>query len=244
MRDRVQQALIYPALLVVVGLGLVLVFIKVMVPQLMDFLSKTGQALPVPAQILLKTNELLTDYWWVGIFAIGGSISGFKLFIRSPQGRAAWDTFRWKAPVLSLIPRYRFYAQFARTLGTLIENGVTLLRALELLEEVAGNEYVRTRMTSVRQAVMDGASVSVAMTEQAIFPELFADMMAVGEQSGKFGNTMLMIADVYERELDKQVQITASLIPPLVMLVIASVVGLVVYAILSAVFSISSGLHG
>jgi type II secretory pathway component PulF len=98
-------------------------------------------------------------------------------------------------------------------------------------------------MAAVRKAVMDGATMSVALGEQQLFPELFIDMMAVGEQAGKFGQTMGMIADVYERELDKQVQITTSLVPPVVMLGIAAVVGLVVYGILSAVFSLTSGLR-
>jgi type II secretory pathway component PulF len=124
-----------------------------------------------------------------------------------------------------------------------MENGVTLLRSLELLEEISGNEYVRLRMVEVRKAVVDGATLSVALSEQGIFPELFIDMMAVGEQTGKFGGTMQMIADVYERELDQQIQVVSTLIPPLVMIVIAAVVGLVVYGIMSAVFGLTSGLR-
>ncbi len=243
LRDRVQQAMVYPALLIVVGLGLIVVFIKVMVPQLMGFFGKTGQVLPAPTRVLLEINRLLTSYWWVGLLAGFGLFTAFKALTRSKEGRHAWDRFLWNLPVFSLILRYRYFAQFARTLGTLIENGVTLLRALELLEEISGNEFVRVKMNAVRRAVVDGATLSVALGEQNVFPELFVDMMSVGEQSGKFGATMQMIADVYERELDKQVQITSALIPPLVMLAIASVVGLVVFGVLSAVFSLTQGLH-
>ena len=124
-----------------------------------------------------------------------------------------------------------------------MENGVTLLRSLELLEEISGNEYVRLRMVEVRKAVVDGATLSVALGEQGIFPELFIDMMSVGEQTGKLGGTMQMIADVYERELDQQIQVVSTLIPPLVMIVIAAVVGLVVYGIMSAVFGLTTGLR-
>jgi type II secretory pathway component PulF len=243
LRDKVQQALVYPALLVLVGAALIVVFIKVMVPQLMGFFAKTGQVLPLPTRILLEINRLLTSYGWVALLAGAALYFAFKAFTNSPEGRKSWDTLVWKLPVFSGILRYRYYAQFARTLGTLMENGVTLLRSLELLEEISGNLYVRDRMTAVRKAVMDGATMSVALGEQQLFPELFIDMMAVGEQAGKFGQTMGMIADVYERELDKQVQITTSLVPPVVMLGIAAVVGLVVYGILSAVFSLTSGLR-
>ena len=244
LRDRVQQAMVYPSLLVVVGFGLVLAFIKVMVPQLLGFFKQSGQTLPGPAMVLIDANRILSDYWWAALLGGFGAYSMFKIFTRDPAGRLAWDTFVWNLPVLSSIPRHRYYTQFARTLGTLMQNGVTLLRALELLEDISGNELVRQRMTQVRRAVVDGAAVSVALTEQQLFPELFADMTAVGEQSGKFAETMQMIANIYERELDKQVQITSSLIPPVVMLFIASAVGMVVYAILSAVFSLTGSLHG
>jgi type II secretory pathway component PulF len=244
LRDRVQQALIYPALLVVAGIGLIIIFMTVMVPQLTGFFKDTGQPLPTPTRILLKTNDLLTHYWWLGIIAAGGAYAALKAYTRTPQGRKAWDAFLWRVPLYSLVMRYRYFAQFARTLGTLVENGVTLLRALELLEEISGNEYVRTRMVEVRRAVVDGATLSTALAEQKLFPELFVDMMAVGEQTGRFGETMHNIAEVYERELDKQVKIISALVPPLVMLGIATIVGFVVFGILSAVFGMTQGLKG
>jgi type II secretory pathway component PulF len=128
-------------------------------------------------------------------------------------------------------------------LGTLVENGVTLLRALDLLEEMSGNEFVREKMGAIRSAVMDGATLSTAAGEEHLFPELFIDMMAVGEQTGRFGTTMNNIADVYERELDKQVQVISTLIPPLVMMVVAGLVGFIVFGILSAVFGMTQTLR-
>ena len=102
---------------------------------------------------------------------------------------------------------------------------------------------IRQRMVSVRNAVVDGATLSVALANEKIFPELFVDMMSVGEQTGKFGETMQMSAQVFERELDKQVKIISALIPPMIMLVIATVVGFVVFGILAAVFGMTSNLH-
>jgi type II secretory pathway component PulF len=243
LRDRVQQALIYPAVLIVAGLGLIVVFMTVMVPKLTVFFKGSGQPLPAATQMLVDANHILVTYWWAGLLIGAGIYAVWKAFVASPEGRKTWDYFTWHIPVFSLILRYRYYAQFARTLGTLMENGVTLLRALELLEEISGNEYVRLRMLAVRKAVVDGATLSVALGEQKVFPELFVDMMAVGEQTGKLGGTMHMIADVHERELDKQVQVVSTLIPPLVMIAIAAIVGLVVYGILSAVFGLTQGLR-
>ena len=215
-----------------------------MVPQLTKFLKTTGQALPAATQALINANTLLTHYWWAGALVAGGAFSVWKIATRSPDGRRAWDRFVWHFPAFSRILRYRFYAQFARTLATLSENDVTLLKSLELLEDISGNAWVRQRMEAVRQSVMDGASLSNALRNEALFPPLFLDMMAVGEQTGRFAETMSMIADVHERELDKQVQFVSTLVPLVVITAIALLVGLMVYAILSAVFGLTSGLQG
>lgn len=243
LRDRVQQALMYPAFLVVAGIGLILVFMTTMVPQLTSFFKDTGAKLPAVTKMLIDANDVITGYWWAILGAIMGAVMLFKAAVASPAGKLAWHKFKWHVPVFSRIPRYRFYAQFARTLGTLTENGVTLLKALELLEDVADNEYVRLRMVQIRAAVVDGATLSGASAPQKIFPEMFVDMMGVGEQTGKFSDTMNLIADVYERELDKQVQVVSTLIPPMVMVVIAAVIGVVIYGILVAVFNLTSGVR-
>lgn len=243
LRDRVQQALVYPAILVFAGGILIAVFMTVVVPQLMGFFTKSGQELPEATKMLLAVNHALTYYWWVAILAVVGGRAIFKIATRSREGRRAWDAFVWSFPIVSILLRHRFYAQFARTLGTLMDNGVTLLRALELLEESSGNEFIRQKMVQVRGAVVDGATLSAAVAEHKIFPELYVDMMAVGEQAGRFGATMHSIADIYERELDKQVKVVSTLIQPIILLAMAGVVGLVVYAILSAVFSMTDNLR-
>jgi len=243
LRDRVQQALLYPAVLVVAGLGLILTFMTVMVPKLTGFFKGTGQPLPPATRLLIDANEGLVRYGWLAVPAGLAVYAGYRLFTQQPEGRLLWDTFAWRLPLYGRIMRYRFFAQFARTLGTLMENGVTMLSALELLEQISGNAFVAARTREARKAVVDGATLSTALAGQALFPELFVDMLAVGEQSGKFSNTMHMVANVYERELDKQVQIVSTLIPPLVMIVIAAAVGLVVYGIMSAVFGLTQNLR-
>ena len=243
LRDSVQQALLYPAVLVVIGIGLIAIFMNTMVPQLISFFKDTGTQLPGPTQMIININNTLTRYWWLVLGVLAGAFLLFRAFIATPSGRVTWGRFKWTVPVFSRIPRFRLYAQFARTLGTLTQNGVTLLRALELLEDIAGNEFIRLRMMEVRAAVVDGATLSNALAHQKIFPEMFVDMMSVGEQTGKFSDTMNLIADVYERELDKQVKVVSTLIPPIVMVMIAAVIGTVIYGILIAVFKLTGGLH-
>ena len=243
LRDRVQQALIYPSFLALAGAILITVFITFMVPQLTGFMSQTGGALPLPTRILVDVHHAITGYWWIGALLAVGVIIGFRAFVRSDEGRTAWDRFRLVIPGYGRIIRHRHYAQFARTLGTLMENGIPLLRALDLVTEIAANRFLELKLGEVRRAVIDGATLSAALQEQRLFPDLLTDMMAVGEQTGHFAETMQAIADVYERELDRTVAVISQLIPPVIIVVIAVLVGFVVYSILSAVFEMTHSLQ-
>ena len=243
LRDRVQQALIYPAFLALAGAVLITIFITFMVPQLTGFMAQTGGALPLPTRILMQIHHAITGYWWLGLLAAVGAVIGFRAMVRSDEGRIGWDRFRLMIPGYGRVIRHRYYAQFSRTLGTLIENGIPLLRALDLVTEIAANRFLEQRLREVRKAVIDGATLSAALQAQKLFPDLFTDMMAVGEQTGHFAETMQAIADVYERELDKTVGLISQLIPPVIIVVIAVLVGLVVFSILSAVFEMTHSLQ-
>src|SRR5204862_1425617 len=245
LRDRVQQALIYPAILAIAGAALVTLFVTFMVPKLAGFMAQvqTGGSLPFATRTLLEIHHLVIGYWWVGILLAVGAMVAFRIFVRSNEGRIAWDRFRLAIPGYGRVIRHRYYAQFARTLGTLMENGVPLLRAIDLVTEIAGNRYLEVKMVEVRRAVIDGATLSPALTAQQVFPDLLTDMMAVGEQTGHFAQTMQTIADVYERELDRTVKTISALIPPVIIVLIAIVVGFVVYSILSAVFEMTHNLQ-
>jgi type II secretory pathway component PulF len=243
LRDRVQQALIYPAFLAFAGAGLITVFITFMVPQLVGFMSQNGGALPLPTRVLLGVHHAITAYWWLGIVLAIGVAVGFRAFVRTDEGRIAWDRFRLAIPGYGRVLRHRYYAQFSRTLGTLMENGIPLLKAIDLVSEIADNRYLEIKIAEVRRAVIDGATLSTALSAHDLFPDLFTDMMAVGEQTGHFAKTMQTIADVYERELDRTVKTISSLVPPVIIVLIAIVVGFVVYSILSAVFEMTHSLQ-
>jgi type II secretory pathway component PulF len=243
LRDRVQQALIYPAFLALAGVSLITIFITFMVPQLTGFMSQSGGALPLPTRILLQIHHAITAYWWVAVILAIGAVIGFRALVRTDEGRTAWDRFRLIIPGYGSVIRHRYYAQFSRTMGTLMENGIPLLRSLDLVTEIADNRFLELKLAEVRRAVIDGATLSAALQRQHLFPDLFTDMMSVGEQTGHFAETMQTIADVYERELDRNVAIISALIPPVIIVLIAIVVGFVVYSILSAVFEMTRSLQ-
>jgi type II secretory pathway component PulF len=185
----------------------------------------------------------VTGYWWLAVALVVATVIGFRAFVRNDDGRITVDRLRLATPGFGRVLRHRYYAQFSRTLGTLMENGVPLLKALDLVSEIAGNRYIETKLLDVRKAVIDGANLSSALAKAELFPELFTDMMAVGEQTGHFAQTMQTIADVYERELDRTVNVISALIPPVIIAMIAVIVGFVVYSVLTAVFEMTNSLQ-
>lgn len=243
LRDRVQLALIYPAALAVAGAALITVFITYMVPQLTAFMAQNDATLPLATRALMGVHHAIVSYWWLGALIVLGIVAGFRAFVRTNEGRIVWDRFRLRIPGYGRLIQQRYYAQFSRTLGTLTENGIPLLRALDLVSEIAGNRYLESKMSEVRRGIIDGATLSAALSAQQLFPDLFTDMMAVGEQTGHFAETMQTIADVYERELDQTVSVISTLIPIVIVVLIAIIVGMVVYSILTAVFEMTHSLQ-
>src|SRR5581483_1658361 len=169
LRDRVQMALIYPAALAVAGIVLITVFITFMVPQLTSFMAQNNATLPFATRVLLGVNHAMVGYWWLGALIIAALIAGFRAFVRNPEGRLAWDRFRLVVPGYGRLIRHRYYAQFSRTLGTLVQNGIPLLRALDLVAEIAGNKFLETKLVEARRAVVDGATLSAALSAQDLF---------------------------------------------------------------------------
>ena len=166
LRDRVTGALIYPAFLVLAGVGLIIIFIVFMVPRLKEFFSNTGSAtLPLPTQLLIDANQIIVSYWWVAVLAALSGYSAFKAYTRSPAGRSHWDRFKLTVPAFGSVISYQFFAQFARTMGTLLQNGVTLLRTMELLEDMSGNTFLKARMSETRSALIEGSSLSTALAQ-------------------------------------------------------------------------------
>src|SRR5262249_32934348 len=140
LRDRVQQALFFPAFLAFAGAALFTFFFPSMGRQLPGLISETCGAFPLPTRFFMQFNHAIVTYWWLAaLIAVGISV-GFRAFVRSDEGRLTWDRFRLKIPGYGRVIRHRYYAQFSRTLGTLIQNGIPLLRSLDLVSEIAGNK--------------------------------------------------------------------------------------------------------
>jgi type II secretory pathway component PulF len=243
LRSRVLQALIYPAFLSSAGLVLLFIFMSVLVPQLSVLFEKTGRGLPLPTRILIGLGEFASGYWWAVL--LGGGLAGvaFWRIIGTPNGRLWWDRVQLKLPLVGPILSCRFYAQFSHTLANLSGNGLPLLTGLELLARSTPNVYLRSSLDQVVDAVREGKSLSRTMNKVGNFPELMIDLVSVGEQTGDMAAAFRKIGDRYDKELNLRIKQLTAFVQPVIIVVMALLVGLVAYSILTGIFQAVAGLR-
>lgn len=243
LRKKVVSALIYPAMIFFLGIGLIFLFMTYLVPQLTSLFQKTGKDLPLLTRLLVQTSDFFSHYWWAIIAAAAAVVFGFLQFIRMPLGRTWWHTTQLQLPLFGSVLRRRYYAQFSQTMANLIANGIPLLNSLRLMTSATGNVHLRSLTEQVVEMVGEGGSLSRALQRVGGFPPLFIDMIAVGEQTGDLAQALERIGRRYDKELNISIQRLTSLIQPVVILVMAGMVGLIAYSIINGIFDAISGLR-
>ena len=242
VREKVLGALIYPLIVVSVGICTIVFFMMVMVPKFAGMFKEMGSTMPLPTRILISVSGAFMSYWWIGALLIASAVTAYRIRARTPEGRLALDTLKLRLPVFGSILTANAFAQFARTLATLLENGVPVLNALQIVEDTMTNRLIANEIREARTRVTDGTSISQPLSKGKVFPELLIDMLTVGEESGEVVPALKNIADTYEQELSRTLKVFTTLLEPAIIIFMAVVVGGIVLSILSAVFSITSGI--
>ena len=242
VREKVAGALLYPLIVVGVGICTVVFFMLVMVPRFAMMFKEMGRALPLPTRILIGVSSAFTSYWWIAVLLIVAGVTLYRIRARTPEGRLALDALQLRVPVFGKILMASALAQFARTLATLLENGVPVLTALQIVEDTMTNRVIANEIREARTRVTDGTSISQPLSKGKVFPPLLIDMLAVGEESGEVVPALKNIADTYETELSRMLKVFTTLLEPAIIIFMAMVVGAIVVSVLMAVFDITSGI--
>lgn len=242
-REKIIATLTYPMIVLLVGF-LVLVFcMVVVVPQFVGIFSDLGQALPGPTRFMIGLSDFISGTG--GLVTAVGTVIAFILFLRwkrTDTGERAWDAFLLNAPVIKRITASAAFGRFARTLGGLLKNGVPVLRSMEIVEQTVGNRVVAAAVAEARARVKDGASLSRPLAQGGIFPSLLTDMLAVGEEAGDMPGALEHIAHRYDEELNRSLKFLTTVLEPLILLLVAGLVGFVVTAMIMPVFSMTQGM--
>ncbi len=238
-RDEVISALIYPALLTVVGGSAITTLLIYVVPRFSTIFSEMGQTIPTATKILLSMSKAISDYWWLALMGIVLTMFGIRFYTGTREGRLFIDGLKLKIPLVKGLYQRIMVARFCRTLGTLIQSGVPILQAITISREIVGNEIIAERLRTVEEGIRKGRGVSGPMKESNALPALVAHMVAVGEEAGKLEDTLFLIADRYESESRNSLKRVISLLEPAMILFMGIVVGFIVVSMLLAIFSIN-----
>ena len=235
LQSSVITALIYPAFLFVAGMLVSGLFVTFLVPQLASLLKSSNKPLPLPAQIMMGAGDFVKAYWWVILLGVAAVMFIFQKVTTNPVYRPAWDRVRLGLPLVGPILTGRFFVQFLETLANLVDNGLPLLRALELSRDATQNIYVRRLLDQVIGMVGEGGSLAKALKRVGFFPALMTDMITVGEQTGDLPLALRRTAERYDKELEKKIVRLQAAIPHIVTIFMAILVGMVAYMMITVI---------
>ncbi|MEO5917387.1 MAG: type II secretion system F family protein [Luteolibacter sp.] len=244
LQARLILAMIYPAFLVLAGIGVSIVFVTTLIPQLTALIeSSPGGKVPLGAAILIAVSDFLSKWWLVVVLTLIAGFIFFKAWKDNEANKPTWDRVKLKLPLIGPVITSRFYVQFLETMANLVGNGLPLLRALELSRDATQNRSLRVELDKVIAQVGDGRSFSKALIRNGAFPPLLIDMISVGEQTGKIDMSLRRAAERYDKELDKDLQRIMALVMPTVLIIMAGLIGAMAYLMITAIFQTISNLN-
>jgi type II secretory pathway component PulF len=235
-----KSAMIYPMFVCGVGAAISVFFMTVMLPSFMKLFQGMHIQLPMTTQMLIGLNGFIESWWWVILGIIIAIVIIFNRFRASEKGKRTLDHWRMTAPIFGKVMRLHIFAQFSRTLSTLLHNGVPVLTALEITEQIISNSIVREAIARARQDVTDGKTLAQPLASSKIFPQLMVDLIKIGEDTGDVPGSLSNLADTYESELHIALRVMTNMIEPVIICVMALGVGFLLVSILSALFAMTS----
>jgi type II secretory pathway component PulF len=242
VQQKFVSSLIYPAVVACVGVVIIVFFMSYMLPKFMSIFEGMNMQLPAATQLLISISHLFSGYWWLMLLALAAAVVLFKRFQSSESGKRTIDGWKMRAPVLGRVVKLNLYGQFARTLSTLLQNGVPVLTALKITEEVIPNRILKEAIAKTREEVTDGKTIAQPLARSKIFPQLMIDLLKIGEETGDVPGALQNVATTYENELSIALRVMTNLIEPAMIIVMALGVGFLLFSVLSAMFAITSNI--
>ena len=237
-------ALTYPIVMMVVGVGIVSLMMVFVVPKLTAMFTDMGQKLPAITRGLIAVSDYFQNWWHASLVGIVLAILWFNKYRKSEKGKPRIDRITLKIPVLGPMLRMVAVARFSRTLGTLLNSGVPIVTALEIVKHVVGNAILSDVVEEAKEAVQEGDSLATPLERSGQFPPMVCHMIAVGEQSGQVEEMLDNVSNAYELQVDSKLNVLTSLLEPLMILFMGVAVALIVFAILTPMLQMNELLKG
>jgi general secretion pathway protein F len=239
LRNKVVGAMMYPAIMMLVGLGIMVVLFTVVIPRITLIFKSANAQLPIQTRILIFTSETARDWWFIALPLVILAVWLFRKWTATPKGLAWRDRFVLSTPVFGNIIRMLAVARFARTLGTLLSSGVQLLAALEIVKNIVNNDVISKAIESARESIREGEAVAAPLRRSGQFPPIVIHMITIGEKSGQLEAMLFKVADSYETQVEVRVGMLTTLLEPLMILMMGGVVGFIVFSILMPILQLN-----
>ncbi len=239
LKSRIQTAMAYPILMTAVGTLVLFFLMTFVVPNITTIFEDMNQTLPTPTRFLLGASDLFNNYWWLLVILFIGSFFALKIFRKTERGLVTTDRWILSLPIAGPLLKKIAVARFTRTLGSLTENGITMLPALEIVKNVTGNVVISGVVENASNEVEKGQGLGQSLVAGGIFPDLAVQMIQVGEQSGELEPMLYKIADVYENEVQSSIMSMMAMLEPVMILIMAAVVLFIVLSICLPIFEMN-----
>ena len=239
LKNRIQTALAYPILMSIIGIVVLFVLLTYIVPSIISIFAEMNQVLPAPTRLLIFLSDFFRSYWWMVLGALVMTAVFLHQAKKTEKGRRWFDKTILASPVMGILAQKLAVARFTRTLGSLLENGVSMLIALEIVKNIAGNILIADTVENAAKEVGKGQGLGNALAEGQTFPQLSIQMIQVGEQSGELEAMLNKVADVYEKEVETSIMRLTSYLEPIMILVMGSIVGFIVLSICLPIFEMN-----
>ena len=239
LRSYIITSMIYPALLMCVGLGSILVLLTFVVPRFASVFQESRIHIPTPTLIMLETSRIIQTWWWLALLVIVLGVLSFRTYIGSVEGRKWWHRAQLRIPLLGDVLRKADAARFARAMSTLVANNVPLVQSLNISAAILSNGMIAAGLREVAQGVKRGEGIAGPLRRVAVFPPLAAHLLTVGEETGRLDQMFSRMAEIYETDTRAAVKRFTSLFEPLIILVMGILVGALILSMLLAITSIN-----
>lgn len=238
LKGRIKSAMAYPSAMFGFSMLILFAMITFVVPIFVRMFEGLGGELPLPTRILLAASGFMQSFWYIGLLITIALVYAFRWFGRTETGRLQIDRIKLHLPIIGLLIRKISIARFARTLGTLVSSGVPILQALDIVAETSGNAVVATSVMRTRSSIKEGETIARPLEESTVFPPMVVQMIAVGEETGALDSMLNKIADFYDSEVSATVDALTSLIEPLMIVVMGTLIGGIIISLYMPMFQV------
>ncbi len=240
LTSKIRGAMVYPAIMFVVGLGVLVFMMTFVIPKVADIFEASNKALPFITVVLIGASDFLRENFVFLLVFLAAVLFFAHRYVRTPSGKKVYDRFSLRIPVFGKMSSKVMISRFTRTLATLLSSGIPLLESIRVSESVMGNSLYVDSIRDVRVKVAEGAAFGGCLGQTGIFPPLMVRMVSVGEEAGKMEVMLSKVADMYDTEVDGMLATLTSLLEPVMILIMGVVMGFIVFAILLPVLNLTS----